>query len=53
MKKVSHNSGFLYDLMKISDSGLLVWATLYFFTIFVNWSKLVFKLFFVDYVCDV
>jgi len=29
-KKSSHNGGFLYDLMKLGDSGLLFWATLYF-----------------------
>jgi len=26
--KFSHNSGYKYDLMMISDSGLLFWATL-------------------------
>jgi len=27
-KKSSHNGGFKYDLMMISESGLLFWATL-------------------------
>jgi len=28
-EKSSHNGGFKYDLMMISGSGLLFWATLY------------------------
>jgi len=28
-EKSSHNGEFQYDLMMISDSGLLFWATLY------------------------
>jgi len=28
-EKCSHNGGFYYDLMTISNSGLLFWATLY------------------------
>jgi len=31
-EKSSHNSGFQYDLIMISDSGLLFWATLYMLT---------------------
>jgi len=29
IKKYSHNGGFKYDLMTISDSGLRFWATLH------------------------
>jgi len=40
-EKSSHNGGFKYDLMMISDSGLLFWATLYIFTISTQVQKTV------------